>query len=282
MVVIENGRCQSKVLPEEGEPFVYPSEVGEGRELTLKNNPENILEQLNITINGKQWFVGSLAVESLYCRGMKTEEKINEETKILFATGLMLSNYRTGPIVTLVPIKQYKQEIQIKYRNFLQGHYLIRLNNQTRVFHVSDQLTILPECVSAAYCVCLTSDLKIKPEFKERKIRVVDLGSRNINYATLGPKDGKQLRFFDKESGTLDYGCIEVGEDQRAFIRRLIDDLASKWKRTDIVIFTGGGVLLLRKQLEEFFPIHVFADNPVFAAVLGVERMVNLKYVGQK
>ncbi len=114
----------------------------------------------------------------------------------------------------------------------------------------------------------------------KQRVRVVDIGSRTVNYCTIN-----QRQYVDRDSGTLGYGIMELHNAEAApgdaskeqFARRVAADLSKRWLRydpgTDLVLLTGGGALLLERWLRQHFPVYQLADDALFANAAGYYKM---------
>lgn len=282
MKVIDNGRENTKVLTDEGERFDYPSQVGEGRDLNLENEPTNKLSHIDLNINDKRYFVGELAEESKYRRGMRTTNKAHEETKILFATALYLSNYQPGErIISLIPINQHRDKAKQELKKILAGEYHIKNKNGGRQFTIhAENIDVVPEGIAGTWDMLLTDDLNIRSDYVGRTIRSIELGSRTTHFSTLIWKNGK-FRYLDRESNTEDFGCMELENEKNAFVRRVKDSASSiwtSWKNSESVFMLGGGVLRLEEELNTNFSFPVIHQDPLFANVYGALKLGMIKY----
>ena len=234
-----------------------------------------------VSINGEKYFVGDLAItESLSPREMTTESKIHLETKILFLTALAITATETNPIIiTGVPIRQFLPETKAGLEKLLCGEYNIKINNNTSKYLCINNITIAPEG-AASFWYALSQN----PLLEYGKKRIVDIGSRTINYATV---DGK--KYINKDSNTLQYGCLKLKDDRIThdqLANKIVADLSQKWMEynpdEDIILLTGGGSILLGDILKKHFKNCQVIDDPIFSNVLGYYRMGVEKWVKQQ
>lgn len=255
----------------------FRSKVGEWRQMRLVEGGDYEVE-----INGKKWFVADLADESYFPREMSTESKVHEETQILFLTALALiiepDNHVA--ITTGVPVIQHTLDSKAALSGLLRGQYEVKINGTSGKYNV-DTLGIVPESGGAYWDLLLDSLGRPRNGWlAEQTVRVIDIGSRTINYCTIDA--GRKYR--DRDSGTLNYGGFELDnagsrheQAHEAFARRIVADLSRRWLNynpsQEAVILVGGGALLLGPWLRRHFPIVHIPEDPVFANARGYYKM---------
>jgi plasmid segregation protein ParM len=271
IIPIDTGRDTIKLLNKKQ----FRSVVGDWQKRNLSNEGD-----FEVVINGSQFFVGDLAIaESLTPREMTTESKIHPETKTLFLTGVALTMTDENPIViTGVPVNQFLPKTKENLENLLCGSYNIKINDQpTKYLNISN-ITIVPEG-AASFWYALSQN----PQLEYGKKRIIDIGSRTVNTATLDCK-----RYINKDSGTLPYGCLKLKDDKithEQLANKIIADLSQKWleySSEDVILLTGGGSLLLGEILKSHYKNCQIIPNPVFANVQGYYRMGVEKWVKQQ
>jgi plasmid segregation protein ParM len=100
-------------------------------------------------------------------------------------------------------------------------------------------------------------------------VRVIDAGSRTVNYVTL-----KDKRYVDRDSGTLPFGFgTTISGDLRQMAARIAGELGRKWRETDAVLVAGGRAEELAKELKQYFPQTETFTNPLFANAIGYYRI---------
>lgn len=60
------------------------------------------------------------------------------------------------------------------------------------------------------------------------------------------------------------------------FARRIVADLSKKWlnyRSSDVILFTGGGSLMLKNWLGKEFKSVIFSQNPIFGNARGFYKM---------
>lgn len=263
MIGIDVGRASVKVSGERD--FTFPSVVGEARELRLGDGGD-----YRVTIDGQAYFVGALAEESFSRREMATESKVTPETAVLFLTALALAG--GGDVTTGLPVAHHSPEGKAAFERLLWGKHQVIVNGTASIVNV-ERLVIVPEGAASFWGMVLNDEGKIiRPDLTSKRVRVLDLGSRTVNYVTL--VNGKYL---DRESGTLGYGCLELDHvgDQH-FTRRVIGDLAkalSDLRPTDHFLLTGGGATRLGGYFRRDYPNSETVPDPLFANAIGYRKL---------
>ena len=257
IVAADCGRHAGKSLGEI--KSIIPSVVGEWRVRTITEGGD-----YEVIINGHKYFVGELAQkESRFARDMTTKSKIHEETKILTLTaiGLVASDEKVK-LVTGLPVDQHTPSEKERLKNLLVGDYDIKINGNHKKIKLTPENIIVTIEGAGAY---ISSGQK-------GKCRVIDAGSRTINTITID-ENGK---YIDLQSGTFDYGCMNLNDDENAkeFTRQIITDLSKKWKNynKEPVLLAGGGADIIEKYLKEHFSVKKLS-NPIFANVYGYQAL---------
>lgn len=274
---IDVGRDSVKVFTE-NKCFKFKSKVAEWRQRKLINESEE--GKYEIELDGEKYFIADLAVEGFYEREMLTESKINFETKLLFlsALALALKDDKNYQVITGLPVKQHIEEIKKQLNILLSGDYLIKVNKKVIRININN-IWIAPEGAASAWDLVLNENGKlISSPLLDSKIRVIDIGNRTINYCTLD-----KFKYIDKESGTLDYGCVLLKNADNYsldnFARKIYADLSARWltfNHTDIVVISGGGALLLKENFKNIFQIVYFNDD--YGNARGYYKMGRLKW----
>lgn len=267
IIGIDIGRNKTKAYSKDMK-ISFPSRVGEWRVRKLTSGGDYEFEYEN-----KKYFIGDLAEESYCAREMATESKIHNETKLLFLTALAAANRTEYNVIIGLPVIQHVQSTKEQLTSLLSGRYAVKLNDQFRTFFVGN-ISIAPESAGAYWSEVLNFHGQvINKDLTNGLVRIVDIGSRTINYCSI-----RNRRYIDKDSGTLNYGIIELEnagpEYKEQFARRIVADLSKKWLKDEgYKIVSGGGALLLHEYLIEHWPDCILADDPVFANAKGFYKM---------
>jgi len=272
VIAIDVGRSGVKVVSDDKEKY-FPSKVGGARDMDIGENGDYV-----VTVNGQDFFVGDMSMESYTQREMATKTKMHDESKILFATGIAtVVNDPVVYVTTGLPIDLHGQQ-KVAMADFLQGQYHVSLNGKEKSFLVKE-VGIVPE--GAGIYWRLQNFNK-----KNNNIRIINLGSRTINALTV-----KNGRFWDKESACLDWGMFEMdvaGDTlgvKEQFARKIKGDISKTWLTyqadSDIVVIGGGGALRLGEQLKGQFLVTHITENPVMDDVGGMYEMGVAKCLGK-
>lgn len=255
----------------------FKSRVGEWRERRLTSGGD-----YEVQVDGKRYFIADLAEESFFAREMVSESKIHQETQILFLSALALvaDPGEKAAIITGLPVAHHTTEGKEAMTDLLWGPHTVRVNGQFGAY-VVDQIGIVPEGGGAYWDAILDDEGKLRNSWlAEQKVRVVDLGSRTVNYVTI-----HRRKYLDRDSGTMNYGMLELSNSQEEsddtaleqFTRRIAADLMKRWlnyrPQEDVVLLAGGGSILLAPWLQQHFPLAQFAEDPLFANAQGYRKM---------
>jgi plasmid segregation protein ParM len=262
----------------------FPSVVGEWQQRNLATGGD-----YEITVDEKKVFIGDLAIRESYCqREMATETKIHQESKILFLAALALLAKDGEPmnVVTGLPVAQHTTTGKNKFKKLLEGTHSVVINGKRKNIIIND-IGIVPEAGGAYWHTVLNEGGEVSNSFIARKkVRIVDVGSRTINFCTIDRRE-----YIDRDSGTLPYGIIELMNADKAsrddimniseeakehFARRIAGDLSKKWLNyvpdNDLVLLTGGGSILLQQYLQQHFMVNNLIDT-VYANAEGFFKM---------
>lgn len=283
VIGIDVGRNRVKAVSSAGR-VDFPSVVGEWQERNLSNGGN-----YEVTVDDKHLFVGDLAIRESYClREMATASKVHEESRILFLTALALLT-RDGEavnVVTGLPVAQHTPTGKAEFKNLLEGVHRVVINGKRKTIIIND-IGIVPEAGGAYWHTVLDDHGHISNAFiVQQKVRIVDVGSRTVNYCTIDKRE-----YIDRDSGTLPYGVIElmnadkgsredesnVGDEVKShFSRKIAGDLSKKWLKyqsdNDLVLLTGGGSIFLGNHLSRHFMVNQLVDT-VYANAEGFYKM---------
>ena len=269
VISIDTGRSHTKVIAPNMQ-VKFPSIISEWYERPLSKGGDYELEY-----NGK-YFVGELAREG-YFRSINAESsKIHLDMKLLFITALASVNPQNETIiVTGVPVDMHIEDIKKDMRHYLKGIHEGKLNGKEFQFTVK-ALEICPEGAAAYWDYVLDNQGNIAKD-TSGVYRIIDIGSRTINVATI-----INQMYLNRESFTLDYGCYDYEhakvKDTKLFYRRIMNDVMKRWsdyRESDKVLFSGGGSLLLKEHIRDNV-----IDDPVFANARGFRKLGVAKWNG--
>lgn len=271
-VGIDVGRDSVKVVGKNLH-MCFKARVGEWREMNISSGGKYEVE-----IDGEKYFIAELADESYFSRSMAVESKIHDETKVLFLSALALSlrDNEKIRVATGMPVSQYNSKERNNLFEFLRGEHNVSIDNRQVDLKV-DSLDIIPEGAGVYWDYVLNMEGELHCKTLEKVYRVIDIGSRTVNYCTI-----VNNKFLDRESGTLHYGTFAYdnalnsdNDDtiKRQFVRKLLGDLSTKWMSLNLakdrVIVAGGGSVLLCSELKKELPGVVIPELSVYSNAQG-------------
>jgi len=261
IISADMGRSESKFYSN-GQKIKFRSIIGEWHQRNLNTDGN-----YDVCINGINYFIGDLALRESYLpREMTTESKIHEETKLLFLTGIsLLAKDDDIYVSTGLPINQFNPSIRDEIVSLLEGkHIVVFPGLRPKQFYIN-KITICPEGGGTYFY-----EVKKRPELKNGKVRIINIGSRTINYCTvLGGN------FINKDSGTLLYGSIQLRNSKanlQEYSRKIYADLSGIWQGyndEETVILSGGGIILLQNYLKQYFKNTLISNDPIYSDVFG-------------
>jgi plasmid segregation protein ParM len=221
---------------------------------------------------GKKYYAGSIAkFEDKFESGtLGGETKNHEEARLRTLIGIY-RQVNDGDEVSIVvgqPISRHTDTEKEAIIAKLVGTHELTINGKTKVFEVV-ACRVAPEGGAAYWC-----------DPQEGRIRVLDIGSSTINYATL--VDGK---YIAAKSGTLPFGMESEDATNEEIAEAINRKLSRKWAKRDIVLLVGGGAERLHEHLKQYFPfakvLRPIVNNgeeggildPYFANAVGFYRM---------
>lgn len=274
IVGIDVGRNSTKVVTE-NKAIHFKSVVGDAKERTL-NMAQTDYE---MEIDGKRYFIADLAEDSDFPREMASISKVHEDTLLLFLAGISLvAEQEPLQIITGLPVNQHNQITKSEFIQLLKGQHIV----DKKTINI-DTIQVAPEGGGAYWNNVLQNDGSIiNNNLSVNTVRVVDIGSRTINYCTIR----SDRKYVERESGTLDYGIISLENVDKAlreqtcsqFTKKVIADLSKRIPNSDIYYFTGGGSIILQKWLSDYYKRSQFAENGIMDNAQGFYKMGVLKW----
>jgi plasmid segregation protein ParM len=236
--------------------FHFPAYIGEWRERRLKNVYRDDIE---LEYEGERYFVGALAKnESEFVRSMMTDSKAHEDTLLLVVTALHKAGAEGSvKVMTGLPVDQHTEEEKQKLKNLLIGDHLVKVNGVEREIHIA-RVEVAIEGGAAFWSNPLPG-----------KIRILDAGSKTVNYLTMQNK-----RYIDRESGTLPFGFdTNKTNDIKQISNRIAGEVSKKWKSDDKVLLVGGKAKELQHYMSQYFNDMEVAPNHLYANAKGFYKI---------
>lgn len=239
---IDAGNFKVKVAGEYG-LLCFHSALGESREINLQQvhgEDDMIFEYEGVT-----GFAGSLALyESEFGGSLMGETKAHRDTKLrtLIAIHRYSTIYNTKEssfdIILGQPISTHKHNEKEKLKKMLRGEHVVTVNGVEKSFHINN-VEICAECASSYWS---------NP--KEGLVRIIDIGSGTVNYATI-----LNQRFIDKDSNTIPFGVsTNKSSSLPSLVRGVATQTLKKWNQNDEVYVIGGIAEQMQPHLKEYFP----------------------------
>lgn len=158
---IDNGYRRVDFGIYKGEDF--PSVVGNAIKQKYKTDLNNnkLIDNLEVTYNGKTYFVGKLAMlQSSSIQTDYNENRLSESAQVLFATAIWLNNTKNCRLISGLPVNYYSKYAET-LKNALKKEYIITINNETRKTNVN-VVDIIPQPMAIFYDLILNDEGKIE------------------------------------------------------------------------------------------------------------------------
>lgn len=248
-------------------PIRFPSAIGiNDLDRNLKGRQEEF--DFEWQYEGLSGFAGSLALrESEYVESRKDDSKAHFDARL--RTLIALHQNAIGnehSIIVGQPIDTHSEEEKNKIKSmYTSKRHDLTVNGKRKIIIIR-HCEVAPEGAA--------SGLLVAPE--RGVIRVIDIGSSSINFATI-----RDLDFNNKGSGTFFEGMETKKVMQPASFARQIASKAVgllKWSPQDAVFITGGGAEELFMYLQEFFPGLQMIKDPFTSNVRAFLRIARKLY----
>lgn len=249
------GRKNVKVVTAK-KMFYFSSVVGEARERNLSSG--NLKGDLEVEFEGENYYVGDLAErESDFYRSMMTKHKDHDDTRLLALTALHQADVTEARLITGLPIASHNDANKKRLRQLLQGRWEITVNGERKTI-VIRSVDVAVEGGAAFWS---------KPQ--DGIVRVIDGGSKTINYVTLNNR-----RYVDRESGTLDFGFeTNKSSNDKQLVARIAGELGKKWDSDDLIWTAGGKANVIAQYLNPYFHNVEAMPNALYANAMGFYKM---------
>jgi plasmid segregation protein ParM len=236
VVGLDLGRRNIKLFT--GHKYIWlPAIVGEWRDIKLDYRGNS--KGYQGVFNGEKFFAGTLAEdESEFPRQMLVEKKATPDALLLALIALHQTQMTDFDVVTGVPVSLHDKENKESIINLLKGRWDLELNGVKRTINIA-RVRVAVEAGGAFWS---------NP--RDGVVRIVDGGSKTINYITM-----KNKKYVDRDSGTMPFGFdTNKSSDHAQMVTSIAGELGKKWGQNDIVFTTGGEAEKLAKYLKIYFP----------------------------
>lgn len=261
IVGLDVGRSSVKLF--DGEKVLnFPSIVGEWRERKLKSSFSK--NDLEVEFQGDRYFVGSLAEnESEFARQMMGDDKSHDDTLILALTALHQANISACRLVTGLPINSHDSVNKGRLKALLQGRHEIAVNGDKK------------DIIIQSADIAVEGGAAFWSSPRTGKIRLIDGGSKTINFITM-----KDKKYVDKDSGTLDFGFeTNKSVNDKQLISRIAGELGKKWSSNDAILTSGGKADALAEYLQPYFRNVTPIKDALYANAIGYYNIGRIIHV---
>ncbi|MTI71438.1 MAG: ParM/StbA family protein [Firmicutes bacterium] len=295
-VGIDYGRGNVKVVSNNTREK-FKSYCGEAYTLDFSYGKEEYI----VTINDKEYFIGTLAEKEGMSRGFQKQKIDKESTIPLVATGVFLASDKSRVSVNLVtgtPISDYRKQ-QEKVKEYIKGSYKVNIKGYGEKEMKIKEIYVVPEGAGAYFSQVLNNEGKEEnKELSKSKVGIIDIGFKTVNLAMF-----ENLGFVDKESVTLNHGIheainsiykrlsrdtditlveaekITTGPEYERLAKKIKNGVNKFWGNKPYKMFLcGGGAHLLSKYFTDVEVIR----NPEYANAEGYFKIAQMIYNSKK
>lgn len=186
--------------------FIFPSVVGAGQDLTYRSELTTYvdpIENLSVSIDGKKYFVGDLAIRQsdILSRSLGENHAQEKNTKVLLLTALALFVQGESDefnVVTGLPPSYYLANKDI-LAAMIKGNHTIMINvdgvDQKKTI-VVDKVKIIPQPMGTMFHKLFDSKGVLEDkEMARSKVGIIDVGFRTTDFTVVD-----KLEYIDKLS----------------------------------------------------------------------------------
>lgn len=186
--------------------FIFPSVVGAGQDLTYRSELTTYvdpIENLAVTVDGKKFFVGDLAVRQseILSRSLGENHAQDKNTRVLLLATLALfvrGESEEFNVVTGLPPSYY-----LSYKDSLvemvKGNHTILLNTDgtdKKKNIIVDQVKVIPQPMGTMFQSIFDAKGVLEDkELARSKVGVIDVGFRTTDFTVVD-----KLEYIDKQS----------------------------------------------------------------------------------
>lgn len=230
-----------KVVASNGRWALFPSIVEEGRELQLLSGfgTNDLLDNLIVDLDGRRYFVGSLALRETEAELDVDPEKIfHIDFDILVYTALGLVTEKPDQEVNVylgLPINFYRTQ-KHRFENKLREHQSSRFvkisGKEVRLIKIRN-FEIFPQAGGAIFNQILDFRSEVKsPRLARGKIGIIDGGTKTTDCIYM-----EDLKFVDQKSFSInDGGTHKILMDIRDFLMKNFDNYYPRLAEVDLML----------------------------------------------
>lgn len=216
----------------------FASAIGPYRERNLRQTFGE--DDMEFEYEGRKGFAGTLVkFECDWVNTRKGDSKAHFEAKLR----VLLAIHRYGDdkeydIVVGQPISTHSPEQKQAIKKMLLGDHELTVNGSKKAFTIR-QVEVAAEGGSASLA-----------DPKKGLVRIIDIGSGTVNFATL-----YDMRYVDRDSFTVSVGMATARNKNYADMAQgIANEALQRWKDSDYIRLVGGGAEVLYPYLKEYFP----------------------------
>ena len=195
---------------------IFKSLIGDATDIQFESgfSEGSALENLHITVDGQDYFIGDLAEQQSNVREFTLDQNtmLERSTKVMALAAI--SCYSTSPrqefsIVTGLPIRYFKQ-LRSRFISLLEGEHSVILHNRAdenqEIRLIIRNVRLLPQPFGAVFNLLMNDHGRIVDrDLAREKFGVIDIGFRTTDYTITD-----RLRYVERGSRTTDTGISKA------------------------------------------------------------------------
>jgi plasmid segregation protein ParM len=194
---------------------IFKSIIGDATEIQYISgfSEGGLLENLHVTIDKKDYYVGDLAEKQSNVREFTLDQHtlIESYAKIMALTSVACFSgpmTREFSLITGLPIRYFKQH-RSKFISLLEGTHEVTLHNlgepQEKVLNIK-KVRVLPQPFGAVFNLLMNNHGRIVDrDVAREKFGIIDIGYRTTDYSITD-----RLRYIERGSRTTDTGISKA------------------------------------------------------------------------
>lgn len=195
--------------------ITFKSLVGEATEIQFWSSmiSHELVENLHVTVDGKQFFVGDMAERQSTVRYFTLDQSVLFENSLkvlaLTAMGIFRGDGPQVNLVTGLPVgyyKQYKERLASVLKGMQRITFHTRDGTKAEKSFIVNRLQIMPQPFGALFNLIMNEQGRVvNVELARQKVGIVDVGFRTTDITI---SDG--LRYVERGSRTADTGIAKA------------------------------------------------------------------------
>jgi len=229
-ITIDAGYGYIKVFDGQNQ-VIIPSVISQSRQIRFKPKTRNmeLINNLNVKINGDGYFVGQLAINQGKdpMQVLDKNKVFHSTTKVSMLVGIAMlaNNGETIKVVTGLPISYYENSQKNELEKILKGKqnvefdgFLLDKENEAKEFTVSS-VVMLPQPIGSLFNMILDDAGDIKDEMvnlANGTVAVIDIGYGTTDFLVM-----KELDYVDRSSRSISIGIKDIYDDVREALQEM-------------------------------------------------------------